>query len=72
MRNPLQFESHRARFRAFPGESIATADHETAAEASNRCNSRGEAVSVVEALICSVRIASEQAIFATDSDFEQS
>ena len=65
-----QFEKLRSLLRPFPDEPLDESDYEAAAQVSNRCQSRGITVSVVDALICSVAMAREWTIFTTDTDFE--
>src|SRR5579872_1487192 len=70
IRTQAQLEDLRAALRAFPDVVTDTADYESAAEASNRCQARGVTVSVVDALICAVALNRGWAIFTTDIDFE--
>lgn len=70
IRTQAQFESLRAALRAFPDVAVEAPDYEAAAEASNKCQSRGITVSVVDALICVVALRRGWAIFTTDMDFE--
>lgn len=55
--------------RAFPDVDVGTVDHESAAEAFNRCRAKGVAGSPVELLICAVAIRLEAPVFTTDADF---
>jgi predicted nucleic acid-binding protein len=64
-----QYEKLRSSLRAFEDEGVDTSDHEAAAKASNQCRSKGVAVSVVDALICSVSAERNWPIFTTDPDF---
>jgi predicted nucleic acid-binding protein len=65
-----QYEKLRARLRPFPDETVETSDYESAAKNSNQCRSRGIAVSLVDALICSIAANREWSIFTVDPDFE--
>ncbi len=65
-----QYEKLRGVLRSFPDEPVATADYEAAAKASNECRARGVAVSISDILICSIAIARDWSIFATDPDFK--
>jgi hypothetical protein len=65
-----QYEKLRAALRAFPDEPIGASDYEAAAKASNDCQSRGIAASVVDALICQIALARQWSIFTTDPDFK--
>lgn len=65
-----QYEKLRTTLRAFPDETLETADHEAAARMSNTCRSKGVAVSVVGALICAASGARGWSIFTTDPDFK--
>jgi hypothetical protein len=64
-----QFEQLREKLIAFPDEPVYTHDHEAAAEASNKCKSRGIAASIVDILACAVALRRGMAIFTTDPDF---
>ncbi len=70
IKTSIQCEKLRAVLRSFPDESVATADYEAAAKASNECRSRGVAVSVSEILICAIAISRDWSIFAADPDFK--
>jgi predicted nucleic acid-binding protein len=69
IKTSAQFEKLRETLRAFPDESIDTADYEAAAKASNDCRERGIAVSVVDILICAVALKRNLLIFTRDRDF---
>lgn len=70
VRSPGQFEALRTLLRAFPDVDVETSDYEFAAQASNRCKSKGVTVSLVDALIGAVANARGWTIFTTDQDFE--
>jgi len=70
IRTQAQVEKLRAALRAFPDVVIDASDYEAAVEASNKCQSRGVTVSVVDALIRAVALTRNWAIFTTDIDFE--
>lgn len=55
--------------RAFPDVAVGSLDHEAAAEAFNRCRSKGVAGSPVDFLICAVAIRLEAPVFTIDADF---
>jgi len=65
-----QYEKLRDVLRSFPDEPVATADYEAAAKAGNDCRARGVAVSVSDIQICTIAIARDWSIFATDPDFK--
>jgi|SRR5215469_8543918 len=64
-----QYEKLRSILRAFRDEHVETTDYEAAAKASNVFRSKGVAVSVGDALICSVSTERNWRIFTTDPDF---
>lgn len=66
-----QYEKLRTELRAFPDEQVVTSDYELAAKTSNECRARGLALSVVDALICSIALGRAFSIFTTDPDFLQ-
>src|SRR5690348_7317816 len=66
---PKQYEKLRNQLRTFLDEPLNTPDYESAAEANNTCRAKGVAVSVVDALICSVALDRSFSIFTTDPDF---
>ncbi|MGC2526823.1 MAG: PIN domain-containing protein [Candidatus Acidiferrum sp.] len=70
IRTPAQFGALRAVLRAFPDVTTDTSDFEGAAEASNKCQSKGVTVSVVDALVCAVALNRGWTILTTDADFE--
>lgn len=70
IRSPAQFEKLRALLRSFIDVVIDTTDYESAAEASNRCRSKGVTVSVVDCLICAISTNRGWSVFAIDADFE--
>jgi predicted nucleic acid-binding protein len=69
IRTQAQFEKLRGILRSFDDEPVDTPDYETAAEASNKCRSRGVAVSVSDMLICAIALSRGWSIFTTDPDF---
>jgi predicted nucleic acid-binding protein len=70
IRSAPQYEKLRADLRAFPDDEIRTADHESAAKASNNCRTKGIVVSLVDVLICTVAIGRGWSVFTTDPDFK--
>jgi predicted nucleic acid-binding protein len=70
IRMPAQYERLRVALRAFPDEPIDTSDYEAAARASNGCRARGNATSLVDALICQIALSRQWSIFTTDPDFK--
>jgi predicted nucleic acid-binding protein len=70
IRESAQFEKLRGELRAFPDETLTTADYEQAAHWSNECQRRGIAGSGVDLLICSVSLVRRWQIFTADSDFQ--
>jgi predicted nucleic acid-binding protein len=69
IRSTPQYEKLRTNLRAFPDETVQTADHESAAKASNDCRSNGIIVSLVDVLICTIAISRGWSVFSTDPDF---
>jgi predicted nucleic acid-binding protein len=69
IREAERFEKLRGYLRAFD-EPLEVADYEAAAEAHNRCRSRGIAGSAIDFLICAVALRREWQVFTADSDFE--
>jgi hypothetical protein len=69
IRTQAQFEKLRGILRSFDDEPVDTSDYEAAAEASNKCRSRGVAVSVSDMLICAISLSRGWSIFTTDPDF---
>jgi len=67
---PEQYERLRRTLRSFPDEVVETSDYELAAKSSNECRSKGIAVSIVDALICSISSTRQCSIFTTDPDFK--
>lgn len=65
-----QFEKLRGTLRAFPDETVESADHEAAAEAFNDCRAKGIAVSAVDILICAMAMRRNLLVFTTDPDFK--
>ena len=70
IKTDAQFMRLRNFLRAFQDIEISVEDHESAAEASNRCQAKGITVSVVDALICTVAINREFTVFTIDNDFK--
>jgi predicted nucleic acid-binding protein len=70
IRQAADFERLRERLRAFPDESVTTADYERAAQFSNRSRASGIAGSPVDFVICSVAESRRWAVFTSDRDFE--
>jgi predicted nucleic acid-binding protein len=64
-----QFDKLCSIMQPFLDEPLTSADYEDAAKASNECRRKGLAVSIVDALICSVGISRGWAVFTTDPDF---
>ena len=69
MREEDGFRKLRDYLRAFDEPLLEIADYETAAEAHNRCRSRGIAGSAIDFLICAVVLRREWQVFTVDSDF---
>lgn len=59
----------RDHLRAFSDLPVDTADHESAAELSNRCRAAGVQGSPVDFLLCAVAIREQAPLFTTDLDF---
>jgi predicted nucleic acid-binding protein len=70
IREAERFEKLRDYLRAFDEPVLEIADYEAAAEAHNRCRSRGIAGSAIDFLICAVAQRREWQVFTSDSDFE--
>jgi predicted nucleic acid-binding protein len=70
IREAERFEKLRDYLRAFDEPLLEIADYEAAAEAHNRCRSRGIAGSAIDFLICAVALRREWQVFTADSDFE--
>jgi hypothetical protein len=66
-----EFERIAEALRAFPDESMAPVDFETAAHFSNECQRRGLMGGTVDFQICSAAVRLQAPIFTTDRDFEQ-
>jgi predicted nucleic acid-binding protein len=69
IRTEAQFEKLRGILRSFDDEPVDTSDYEAAAVASNKCRSKGVAVSVADMLICAIALSRGWSIFTTDPDF---
>jgi len=65
-----QFEKLRSVLRPFRDEPLELEDYEMAATVTNRCRSKGIAMSAVDALLCAVALRKNLVIFTTDSDFK--
>jgi predicted nucleic acid-binding protein len=70
IREAEKFEKLRDYLRAFDEPLLEIADYEAAAEAHNRCRSRGIAGSAIDFLICGVVLRRGWQVFTADSDFE--
>jgi predicted nucleic acid-binding protein len=70
IREAEKFEKLRDYLRAFDEPLLEIADYEAAADAHNRCRSRGIAGSAIDFLICAVVLRREWQVFTADSDFE--
>jgi predicted nucleic acid-binding protein len=70
IKNLDQFEKLRSVLRPFRDEPLELEDYEMAAIATNRCRSKGIAMSAVDALLCAVALRKNWVIFTTDSDFK--
>lgn len=70
IRNSDQFEKLRSVLRPFRDEPLELEDYEMAAIVTNRCRSKGIAMSAVDALLCAVALRKNLVIFTTDSDFK--
>jgi predicted nucleic acid-binding protein len=71
IREAERFEKLRNYLRAFDEPLLEIADYEAAAEAHNRCRSRGIAGSAIDFLICAVALRREWQVFTGDGDFEE-
>lgn len=71
IKDSAQFEELRERLRSFEDETTRIADYEGASAASNKCRSKGVAVSVSDMLICAVAQSRNWAIFSVDPDFKR-
>lgn len=69
IKTTAQFDKLQEILRSFADEALSTADYETAASLSNKCRTKGLAVSAVDMLICSVAHSRGWAIFSADPDF---
>jgi predicted nucleic acid-binding protein len=69
LKTNAQFEKLREQLGVLPDEPVYTDDHEAAAEASNKCQAKGIAASLVDILVCAVAQRRGMAIFTTDPDF---
>ncbi|MGA8215026.1 MAG: PIN domain-containing protein, partial [Candidatus Sulfotelmatobacter sp.] len=70
IREAERFEKLRDYLGAFDEPVLEIADYEAAAEAHNRCHSRGIAGSAIDFLICAVALRREWQVFTSDGDFE--
>jgi predicted nucleic acid-binding protein len=70
IKNSDQFEKLRSVLRPFRDEPLELEDYEMAAIVTNRCRSKGIAMSAVDALLCAVALRKNLVIFTTDSDFK--
>jgi predicted nucleic acid-binding protein len=70
IKNSDQFEKLRSVLRPFRDEPLKLEDYEMAAIVTNRCRSKGIAMSAVDALLCAVALRKNLVIFTTDSDFK--
>ncbi len=70
IREAERFEKLRDYLRAFDEPVLEIADYEAAAEAHNRCRSRGIAGPAIDFLICAVALRREWQVFTSDGDFE--
>jgi predicted nucleic acid-binding protein len=66
-----EFDKLRQKLSTLRDEPVDTQDHEAAAEAGNKCRTRGIAVSTVDILICAVAQRRGMPIFTTDPDFSR-
>ena len=71
LREEAQFLRLREYLRDFPDCALTVADHEQAAQASNRCRKAGIASTSVDMLVCAVALHRGWEIFSTDQDFIQ-
>lgn len=71
IKNSSQYEKLRSILRTFPDETLETADYEAAAEAGNKCRTKGVAVTAPDMLICAVAQARQWPIFSEDPDFQE-
>jgi hypothetical protein len=63
------FQQLRDHLRAFDEPAIESADYEEAAQAHNRCRSRGVSGSPVDFLVCAAALRRDWQIFTADHDF---
>lgn len=71
IKTDAQFEALRNILRTFADEPVDTEDYEAAAQAFNRCRSKGIAASDVDMLICAVSLRHGMSVFTADPDFER-
>jgi predicted nucleic acid-binding protein len=71
IREESQFLRIRDHLRGFRNVELDLIDYEDAAQASNRCSSRGIAGSHADFLMCAVAVRYGWQIFSTDRDFER-
>lgn len=71
IRDEMQFERLRLRFRDFEDEPLTLSDFEAAADIDCRCRKRGIAATAIDVLICSVAISRDWQIFTIDNDFNR-
>lgn len=69
IRDRAAFERLRDHLRAFPDESITTADYERAADCLNLCRAQGIQGSNTDFLICAVAERAKFPVLTTDNDF---
>jgi hypothetical protein len=71
IKNSSQYEKLRNVLRTFPDETLETPDYEAAAEAGNKCRTKGVAVTAPDMLICAVAQSRDWLVFSTDPDFQK-
>lgn len=71
IRDPEKFELLRSNLASFPDEPILTQDYEHAAKFQNLFASKGLTASSIDALIVSVAVNRNWAIYTRDKDFER-
>ena len=71
IRDSSQYGKLRDILRTFPDEPLDTVDHEAAAEAGNRCRTKGVATTAADMLICAVAQTRDWTVFSTDPDFQK-
>ena len=69
VRHPEQFDRLRLILNGYDYLGVTLADHDVAAEYTNRCRSAGVDAGDIDMLICAVAARAEVPVFTTDGDF---